>query len=441
MLASRYAVVNVPGFGTGGGLTKNVATVSVPCVRVNLTTPESRAHSTSSEQATRDSVMSIFVRHLETAVPATAYAQEYIEARMLGWAATERQRRILRQVYRNSGIDRRHSVVSDFMSPAPQELYQVGADGAVDNPGTAARNAFFVKHARVMAVDLTRRALANCPGLEAGDVTHVITVSCTGFSNPGLDYAIVRELGLAPSVQRYQLGFMGCYAAIPALRMAHQFCAADPAAVVLVVCLEFCTVHLHPRGGLDDMLANAIFADGAACAIVSARPPPAGSVVLSLEGFASTLIPEGEKDMAWTVSDHGFDITLSSYVPKLIADAIHDFVDPLLAAQRLQGSDIAYWAVHPGGRAIVDKVAEGLGLRPAQVAASREVLRRYGNMSSPTVLFVLQELWRTAARPGDRILAMAFGPGLTVESGLLRLQMGQTNRPSGKASYKTGRDL
>lgn len=364
--------------------------------------------------------MTVYLRHIETCVPETSYRQEYIEARMQAGARTDRQRRLMRQVYRHAGIDKRHSVIRDFMQPAPRELYRVDADGQIDDPRTGERNACFVKHARPMAVQLARRALAACPDISAADVTHVITVSCTGFANPGLDYFIVRELGLAPDVQRYQLGFMGCYAAIPALRMAAQFCAATPRAVVLVVCVELCTLHLHPRGGPDDMLANALFADGAAGTLVTARPPPAGVRALGLGEFASALVPEGEGDMAWSIGDHGFDIVLSSYVPRIIGGVIHQLVDPLLARHRMAAADVKFWAVHPGGRAILDKVEQGLALAPAQLAASRAVLRAYGNMSSATVLFVLRELWdQPDAATGDRVVAMAFGPGLTVESAVL----------------------
>ncbi|MCE9613427.1 MAG: type III polyketide synthase [Lentisphaerae bacterium] len=367
--------------------------------------------------------MPALIHHIETLVPETAYSQAFIEARMRQWARTERQQRVLRQIYRHTSIDKRHSVVSDFVSAAPRELYRIDADGQVDNPRTGERNAFFVKHARPMAVELARRALAACPHIAPALVTHVITVSCTGFSNPGMDYHVVRELGLAASVQRYQLGFMGCYAALPALRMAAQFCAADPCAVVLVVCVELCTLHLHPRGTVDDMLANALFADGAACAVVSGRPAAEGARALALGEFASALVTEGESEMAWSIGDNGFDIVLSAYVPKIIGGVIRELVAPVLRTQSLAPGDVAHWAVHPGGRAIVDKVEAGLGLAPEQVAASREVLRRYGNMSSATVLFVLRELWTSpAVRPGEHIFAMAFGPGLAVESALLEVR-------------------
>lgn len=371
----------------------------------------------------RECFMDVYLRQLETAVPPTAYSQEFIEARMEQWARNERQVRYLRQIYRRSSIDKRHSVIADFMTPEPRELYRFTADGHLNNPGSAERNAVFVRHARPMAVALARRCLARCPGVEARDVTHVITVSCTGFSNPGLDYHLVRELELSPATQRYQLGFMGCYAALPALRMARQFCEADPHAVVLVLSLEFCTLHLHPYGTMDEMLANSLFADGAGCALVSAVPPPPGQPAFRLEASASALIPQGEQDMAWTVGDHGFDIVLSSYVPGLIGAGIGEALAPLLGAQGLTVGDVAWWAVHPGGKAIVDKVEQGLGLRPAQVAASREVLRRYGNMSSATVLFVLEQLLaEPAAANGDRVCAIAFGPGLTVESLVLAYQ-------------------
>ena len=267
----------------------------------------------------------------------------------------------------------------------------------------------------------SRRALARCPGITPSDVTHVITATCTGFFNPGPDYFIVRDLNLRPSTQRYALGFMGCYAALPALRMAWQFCQADPAAVVLVVCIELCSLHLHVEDGLDALLANAIFADGVAAAIVSAKPPSDGRKSYRLEAFASALIPAAEKDMAWRIGNQGFEITLSTYVPDVIAAHIRSLIEPVLASNGLRVEDIGRWAIHPGGKAILDKVQNELRLTPAQVHASREVLRRYGNMSSATLLFVAKELIEeaTADAGSARVCAIAFGPGLTVETAIL----------------------
>jgi predicted naringenin-chalcone synthase len=204
--------------------------------------------------------------------------------------------------------------------------------------------------------------------------------------------------------------------------MAWQFCRADPAAVVLVVAVELCTLHLHFENGLDSLLANAIFADGAAAAIVSSRPPAASRAAARIDSFASALIPGGVDDMAWRIGDKGFEITLSTYVPDIIGAHIRPLVESTLAAAGLCRADIGRWAIHPGGKAIVDKVQGELDLAPEQVHASREILRRYGNMSSATSLFVLKEILETerGAAAGENVCAMAFGPGLTVETALLR---------------------
>jgi predicted naringenin-chalcone synthase len=253
------------------------------------------------------------------------------------------------------------------------------------------------------------------------EITHVVTASCTGFYNPGPDFHIVCDLGMPVSTQRYHLGFMGCYAAFPALRMAAQFCQADPDAVVLVMCLELCSLHLQMNGNEDSLLANSLFADGAGAAIVSARPPAPGQSAYRIDGFRTALFPSGEKDMAWRIGDHGFDITLSTYVPKIIGANIRKFIEPSLAGSGMGIADVDTWAVHPGGKSIIDQVQASLSLRPEQVRASREVLRNFGNMSSATILFVLQEILRQPSRSGsETICAMAFGPGLTVEMALLQ---------------------
>jgi predicted naringenin-chalcone synthase len=267
---------------------------------------------------------------------------------------------------------------------------------------------------------LARKILGDLPGFRPEDVSHVVTVSCTGFYNPGPDYYIVRDLGIPFSAQRYHLGFMGCYAALPALRMAAQFCAADPGAVVLVMCLELCSLHVQLRAEEDFLLANSLFSDGAAAAIVSAREPAAEGSAYRIGDFHSALVPSGEQDMAWRIGDHGFDIALSSYVPKVIGSNIREFIEPSLARSGLSPADVETWAVHPGGKAIIDQVQARLGLRAEQVAASRETLRNHGNMSSATILFVLRDILRSnAGNAAEKVCAMAFGPGLTVEMVLL----------------------
>jgi len=362
--------------------------------------------------------MAAWIHRIDTLLPDFSFAQEEAMAKMQEWARDERERRMVRAVYRNSGIERRHSVLRNYDGEGA--FFRRGPGGALQGPGTAARNRIFAAESREMSVRLARTVLSNAPGVAAADVTHVVTASCTGFYNPGPDYFIVRELGMSDATQRYHLGFMGCYAAFPALRMAAQFCAADPDAVVLVMCLELCSLHLQLTGSEDSLLANSLFADGAAAAIVSARPPAPGTHAFRVGAFRSALVPAGELDMAWSIGDQGFEIALSSYVPKIIGGNIGELVGPALADEGLSLPEVDVWAVHPGGKAIVDQVQRVLGLSPEQVRASREVLRRCGNMSSATILFVLEEaLLRGAPTPEERVVAVAFGPGLTVEMAAL----------------------
>jgi predicted naringenin-chalcone synthase len=360
--------------------------------------------------------MAAWIHRIDTLLPEFSFSQEDAMAKMQAWARDDRERRLVRAVYRNSGIERRHSVLRNYDGEGESAFFRRGPDGALQGPGTAARNDIFAAESRAMSVRLARTVLANAAGFSPADVTHVVTASCTGFYNPGPDYFIVRELGMSDATQRYHLGFMGCYAAIPALRMAQQFCEANRDAVVLVMCLELCTLHLRLNGSEDNLLANSLFADGAAAAVVSARHPGPGTSSFRIGGFRSALVPAGEQDMAWSIGDQGFDIALSSYVPKVIGGNIRDLVGPALSAERLSLRDVDTWAVHPGGKAIIDQVQRSLGLSAEQVSASREVLRRCGNMSSATVLFVLEEILRRAApNPEEKVCAVAFGPGLTVE--------------------------
>lgn len=364
--------------------------------------------------------MSVYIHRLETRTPAHAYGQSYARDRMIEWLPGKRNRRLIRGIYDRSGIDTRYSVLPDFSPGGEPLLFRTGEGGGLIEPGTEARNDCYADHARGLAAAVGREVLAGVDGIAAGDVTHVITVSCTGFMNPGLDIHLVRELGLSPGVERYHLGFMGCYAAIPALRMAEQFCRVDPRAVVLVVSVELCSLHLQMREELDSLLANAIFADGAGAAVVSARAPAREESALVLEGFWSALAPEGADDMAWSIGDRGFNIRLSTYVPDVISANLGAVVDRMLAPSGLDRMEVAAWAIHPGGRAILDKAEDALQPPGGGLAASREVLREYGNMSSATLLFVLQRvLGGVEGSSAGPVCAMAFGPGLAIETMLL----------------------
>lgn len=374
--------------------------------------------------------MKTYIHHIETLVPPFTYRQDYARDRMMEWLPGKKARRLIRGIYDRSGIETRFSVLPDFAPEADPVMFHRDASGCMAEPSTEARNRHFSEWSGDMSVEVSRKALAHDHGFAPEDVTHVITVSCTGFYNPGPDYEIVRGLGLSDSVERYHLGFMGCYAAFPALRMARQFCRARPEAVVLVVCLELCTLHLQLSEEPDSLLANALFADGAAAALVSARSPAEERPALELCTFCSALAPEGAADMAWAIGDHGFNIRLSTYVPDVIAGNVASITDRMLADTTWAREEIGNWAIHPGGRAILDKVEKEMGLVPAQVSDAREVLRAFGNMSSVTILFVLQRLLARSSPYTDRPLcAMAFGPGLTIETALMRQVTSTRPRP------------
>jgi predicted naringenin-chalcone synthase len=386
--------------------------------------------------------MPVLVHRLATAVPSQRYTQEraleLMQAHVEGRPAT---RRILRSLYRNSGIEARHSVVADFGAGVEDPLFfrtdgggASGDEGEAEGlrgtgerlptPGTGRRNQVYEREARALFVEVGRRLLEDS-GFEPHEVTHVVTVSCTGFYAPGPDYDLVRALGLPATTRRSHLGFMGCYAALPALALARDTCLAHPEAVVLVVAVELCTLHLQFTDDPDDLVAGAIFADGGAGALVSARHPasPTPHLVLEMGDFHGDLVPEGEADMAWTLGDQGFRMRLSSYVPELLGAHLSPVVEALLRRSGLTRDQVGWWAVHPGGRAIVDRIQEVLALPDRSLVPSRQVLRTHGNMSSATLLFVLHALLSGGeARPGEPVLAMAFGPGLTVETGVFHLR-------------------
>jgi predicted naringenin-chalcone synthase len=365
--------------------------------------------------------MTTWIHGIATAVPDYAYEQQRIRDVMKDWLEADRRtERLLNGIYANSGIETRHSVVPDLEPGAQRGAFFRAEDGnGFRLPGTKERNDRYTQEAAPLFVKAARGVLA-ASGFESTEVTHVITISCTGFFAPGPDVLLVNELGLPQQTERYHVGFMGCYAAFPALRMARAFTRSDPAAVVLVVSAELCTLHLQPGPEVDNLLASSVFADGAAAALVSARPPRGTS--LRLDAFGSTLASEGAGEMAWTVGDTGFEMVLTSYVPRIIEARIGEAVAPLFARSGVTQREVTHWAVHPGGRAILDKVQAGLCLPEEALEASRQVLSDYGNMSSATVLFVLERMLHEPPGPAGTVAAMAFGPGLTVESGLFTLQ-------------------
>jgi predicted naringenin-chalcone synthase len=252
--------------------------------------------------------------------------------------------------------------------------------------------------------------------LDLGDrtkeITHLIVTSCTGFSAPGIDLEMVKRIGLNPSIERTIIGFMGCYAAVNALKVARHIVRSEPHAKVLVLSIELCTLHFQQTFELEEMMPFLLFADGCAAALISSEPKG-----LSMERFYATVLPEAASQMAWHIRDLGFNMILSSRIPASVGEAIHRASDAILAG--LKPKDIELWAVHPGGRAILDAVEAALRLPITALNASRRVLRDFGNMSSATVLFVLKSLLEEN-KSGARGCAMSFGPGLTAETMLFK---------------------
>ncbi|WP_395396821.1 type III polyketide synthase [Novosphingobium sp. BL-8A] len=327
-----------------------------------------------------------------------------------GELADPRSRRLFERMVARSGIARRYS----FLQPAllPDGTIR-DVEGFYDGevwPSTGQRMARYEQ-------DAPRLALAAIEALgvaaaERAGITHLIVASCTGFMAPGLDQAIVSRAGLDPGVERTVVGFMGCYAAVNSLRLAHHIVRSEPRARVLVVTLELCTIHFQRSQDVPSLLAMLLFGDGAAAALVTAEPQGLG-----LRDFRAATIPDSSDAITWNIRDQGFDMYLSGEVPGRIADAL------AADARRTDGrgllgdmtaTDFALWAVHAGGRTVLDAVEHGLALPEGALAPSRAVLHDHGNMSSSTLMFILARVLAGKERgPG---LALAFGPGMAAES-------------------------
>lgn len=330
-----------------------------------------------------------------------------------------RQSALLQRIHQRSGVHQRGSVLIADHADQASVLERVPFYGGT-SPSTEERMALFRRHAAELAFKASAAALSDA-GVAVETITHLITVCCTGFDAPGVDLALIERLGLTPGVQRTHVGFMGCHAALNGLRVARAFAEADPDAVVLLCCVELCSLHLQYGGDPEQVVANALFADGAAAVVASAHAP-ASFPAWVLETNGSTVIPESSALMHWRIADHGFSMGLSPQVPQTVARALRPWLDDWLQGLDLSPASIRSWALHPGGPRILSACGDVLELGPDQLQTSRAVLHDHGNMSSATVLFILQRL-RFSAPPGP-CLALAFGPGLCAEAALLQLIAG-----------------
>jgi predicted naringenin-chalcone synthase len=332
------------------------------------------------------------INAISGAIPGTDVDHDYRQWAQ-GQLSDPREARIFGRMAERSGIDHRWSVLGDDAGLEPGRFYTRGT-----SPTTGERMAVYAREAPKLAL----RAIAGLG--ELGEITHMVVASCTGFIAPGIDQIIARKLGLPHDVERVVVGFMGCYAGVTALRTAGHIVRSQPEARVLVVAVELCSLHLQENAGLESMLAMAQFSDGAAAAIVSASE--AG---LALGESLSATLEESDSLITWTIGDTGFAMNLSGEVAGRLAHALSE---PELAARVRNGHDIGAWAVHPGGKSILDAVERAFALPQGALAESRDVLRSCGNMSSATILFVLQQVM---ARRPETGVALAFGPGLAME--------------------------
>jgi predicted naringenin-chalcone synthase len=338
--------------------------------------------------------------------------------------------RAVRALYARSGIRKRHSVLvgrEDGPAAERQAFYAPARASEDGGPTTAQRMAPFEEEAPPLATEASRLALADA-GLGAAAVTHLVTVSCTGFFAPGMDAALIHRLGLAPTVERTHVGFMGCHGALNGLRLAASLAVADPRARVLLCSVELCSLHLAYSWDPQALVANALFSDGAAALVGvgegvrgaggEARPRGAGPASRWRVAATGTLLfPDSADAMSWRIGDHGFRMTLSPSVPAIIEGHVARWLRDWLAGHGLGQDDVRTWAVHPGGPRVLGAFGAAMGLPRDTFEVSRQVLADFGNMSSATLLFILERL-RDAGAEGP-VVAIAFGPGLVAEAALL----------------------
>lgn len=359
--------------------------------------------------------MSKIIR-IGTAVPAYCHEQHRIAGfmnRVYGFDNRAAER--ISMVYDRSLIDNRYSIIPDFSLPENEWQYFTPSPDMEPFPKLDERMKWYRREAPVLAEAAIQKTLT--PGFPAKNITHLITVSCTGMSAPGIDIELVKRLGMAGNCQRTSVNFMGCYAAIHGLKIADAICRADEKAIVLVVSVELCTIHFQKEPTPDNIASSLLFSDGAAAVLVV--PTSHHEQGNALEHFYSELALEGEEDMSWNMSENGFLMRLSSYVPRLIENHIDRLLQNALCRSKISRDKIGQWAIHPGGKKILRATEMALALDSDALRTSYDVLRDYGNMSSVTILFVLQKMLEENNDDGRSIFAAAFGPGITIETMLL----------------------
>lgn len=362
---------------------------------------------------------------LGTALPTLHASQTEIGQWMAdSFLGQRRLGRVIRMIHSQSGIETRYACANTLGGPVKESRFAPG-NAPEQSATTVERMAIYEREAGPLGTAAAQQALKSYAhktdqplAQVAGSITHLIAISCTGFFAPGLDYVLAKALNLPPTVRRTLIGFMGCAAMFNGLRTAMEIVRGQPQARVLIVSVELCSLHCQPSAEYPLLVGDSIFSDGASACLVG-QPRPDEGDFFRMDEFYTAIQPNTQADMAWQIGNHGFVLHLSPEIPHHIAKAAPPALHALFGSTSPQ-----FWAIHPGGRAIVDRLAEVFELTPADQAASRSVLRQYGNMSSATILFVLETLRQTLAHNLARNgrehapvtgVAMAFGPGLVVE--------------------------
>ncbi len=354
---------------------------------------------------------------LGLSVPRHAMTQKETALTAIGLSSRgDKEVSFLKMLYHKTRIQKRGSVLFERpqgSSKAEQNFFKPRKHDLDLGPGTQERMAVFEKKAFELALPACRAAL-RAAGLKGTAMTHLVLVSCTGFSSPGLDLALIRKLPLSLDIERAQIGFMGCHGAVNGMRVAHALAEQNPKNKVLLIAVEIASIHYAYGRGTDSLVANSLFADGAAACVLASRKPSSKDWTLKATG--SFFFPGSEDAMSWKIGNHGFEMRLSAQVPGLIESGLKDPVRKWLKKAGLDLKDIKTWAIHPGGPKVLDAAERGLSLPENSLSTSRLILRDHGNMSSPTLLFIIDRLKRSGAPLP--CAALAFGPGLVTEAAL-----------------------
>lgn len=348
-----------------------------------------------------------YVQQIGTAVPRRSLDVEQTAQLLKDACINPRSAKLLQRIVKLTGIEKRHLAALDEQCDQGSEALYRPSNVQQHGPGMSARTAAFDK----AVGPLVLRALEEFPRETLRHVDTLVTASCTHASSPGLERPILSSTAVRSTVDRWNLGFMGCSAGLAAVRLVHQRAALNQTS--LVVACELSSLHFQYTDELDQMTANLLFADGAAAMILSPKPSPVRIVDCRCES-----VPERADQMVWFAGDHGLQLRLSQELPETLAEHVPLVVDPFLQAHGLARGDVRHWLVHPGGPQILDAVEQAMRLPPDALRVSRDVYRRFGNMSSPTIFFILKELMQSELRGWG--VAMAFGPGLTIELVLIR---------------------